>query len=95
MAKPSKSIMQNGERCYLCGRVTVLERHHVLGGVANRPLSEQYGLWVYLCHNCHTGTDGAQYNREKGDALKRLAQIAFEARHSHEEWMQLFRKNYL
>lgn len=93
--KPSKSIMQNGERCYLCGRVTELERHHVLGGVANRPLSEKYGLWVYLCHDCHTGKDGAQYDRKKGDALKRLAQIAFEARHSHDEWMQVFKKNYL
>lgn len=87
--------MQNGERCYLCGSRVNLERHHVLGGVANRPLSEQYGLWVYLCHNCHTGTDGAQYNRERNQSLKRLAQIAFEARHSHEEWMQVFRKNYL
>ena len=87
--------MQNGERCYLCGRVTGLERHHVLGGVANRPLSEKYGLWVYLCHDCHTGKDGAQYDRKTGDALKRLAQIAFEARHSHDEWMQVFKKNYL
>ena len=93
--KPSKSIMQNGERCFFCGRVTGLERHHVLGGVANRPLSEKFGLWVYLCHNCHTGTDGAQYNRERNQKLKRLAQIAFEARHSREEWMQTFRKNYL
>ena len=38
--------MQKGERCYLCGRLTGLERHHVIGGVANRKLSEKYGLWV-------------------------------------------------
>ena len=87
--------MQNGERCWFCGRLTGLERHHVLGGVANRPLSEKYGLWVWGCQEHHTGKDGVQYNREKGDALKRLAQIAFEARHSHDEWMQVFRKNYL
>ena len=87
--------MQNGERCWYCGRLTGLERHHVLGGVANRPLSEKYGLWVWLCHEHHTGKDGVQYDRKKGDALKRLAQIAFEARHSHDEWMQVFRKNYL
>ena len=61
----------------------------------NRKWSEKYGLTVLLCHDCHTGKDGAQYNREKGDKLKRLAQIAFEARHSREEWMQIFRKNYL
>ena len=91
----SKSIIQNGERCFLCGRLTGLERHHILGGVANRPLSEKYGLWVWLCHDCHTGTDGAQYVRETNQKLKRLAQIAFEARHSHDEWMQIFRKNYI
>lgn len=66
-----------------------------MAGMANRKLSEKYGLWVWLCQSCHTGTHGAQYDREKNRGLKRLAQIAFEARHSHDEWMQLFRKNYL
>lgn len=89
------SIMQKGERCYLCGKTVTLERHHVFGGTANRKLSEKFGLWVWLCHECHTGTDGAQYIREKNQNLKRLGQIAFEARHSHDEWMQVFRKNYI
>lgn len=91
----SKSIVQNGERCFFCGRMVGLERHHIFGGVANRPLSEKYGLWVWLCQNCHTGTDGAQYDRKRNRMLKRLGQIAFEARHSHEEWMDIFKKNYL
>ena len=75
--------------------MTGLERHHIMAGVANRPLSEKYGLWIYLCHEHHTGKDGVQYNRRMSDSVKRLAQIAFEARHSHDEWMQTFRKNYL
>ena len=88
--------MQKGDpRCFICGRITELERHHVLGGVANRPLSEKYGLWVWLCREHHTGKAGAQYDRKTGDSLKRLAQIAFEARYSHDEWMNVFRKNYL
>lgn len=88
--------MQKGDpRCFICGRVTELERHHVLGGVANRPLSEKYGLWVWLCREHHTGKAGAQYDRKTGDSLKRLAQIAFEARYSRDEWMNVFRKNYL
>ena len=90
------SIIQRDEtRCFICGRMTELERHHVLGGVANRPLSEKYGLWVWLCREHHTGKAGAQYDRKTGDSLKRLAQIAFEARYSHDEWMNVFRKNYL
>ena len=92
----SKSIMQQGDpRCYMCGKTVELERHHVMAGTANRKLSEQFGLWVWLCHDCHTGTDGAQYNREKGLILKRMAQRAFEARKSHAEWMELFKKNYI
>ena len=92
----TKSIMQKGDpRCFLCGRTVELERHHVMAGTANRKLSEKYGLWVWLCQRCHTGTHGAQYDRETNRSLKRLAQIAFEARHSREEWMEAFRKNYL
>ena len=87
--------MQNVKRCYLCGAVVGLEEHHVFGGVANRKLSEKYGLKVWLCQEHHTGKDGAQYNRALNQSLKRLAQIAFEARHSNEEWMQIIRKNYL
>ena len=89
--------MQQGEpRCYFCGCRVNLERHHVLGGVANRPLSEKFGLWIWCCDFDHRDPkNGVQYNRKKADALKRLAQIAFEARHSHDEWMQVFRKSYL
>ena len=91
-----KSIVQtDGSRCFVCGRMTDLECHHILGGTANRKLSDQYGLTVMLCHEHHTGKNGAQYNRQLGDSMKRLAQIAFEARYSHEEWMNVFRKNYL
>jgi hypothetical protein len=91
----SKGIMQQQKCCYLCGAQTGLEEHHVFGGVANRKISEKYGLKVWLCHEHHTGKDGAQYNRNVNQGLKRLAQIAFEARHSHDEWMQVIRKNYL
>ncbi len=89
------SVMQNEKRCYLCGSEIGLEKHHIMSGVANRPLSEKYGLWVWLCHNCHTGTDGAQYDPEKNRMLKAEAQAAFEAEYGHQKWMQTFRKNYL
>jgi hypothetical protein len=93
----TKSIIQQGEpRCFYCGSRVGLERHHVLGGTANRKLSEKYGLWVYCCNRHHTDPkEGVQYNRQMNQSLKRLAQIAFEARHSRAEWMEAFRKNYL
>lgn len=57
MAKHTKSIMQDKEdgQCYLCRILhgdysikPVREEHHVIGGTANRRLSEKYGLKVYL-----------------------------------------------
>lgn len=54
----SESIMQSRRECYVCrmkyGVVTVkdLEEHHVLNGPL-RPVAEQYGLKVYLCHRHH------------------------------------------
>lgn len=90
-----RSIMQTERECYICGRLTDLERHHVMAGTANRRLSETYGLWVYLCHNCHTGTEGAQYNAGLNRKLKQDAQRAFQSYFGRKVWMQMFRKNYL
>ena len=91
----AKSIIQERKECYFCGKLTDLERHHVFGGVANRPISEKYGLTVWLCHNCHTGKDGAQYDKMKNLRLKQDAQFAFEKNHTRSEWMKLIGKNYL
>lgn len=91
----AKSIIKNDRECYLCGKTVNLERHHIFGGVANRKISEQLGLWVYLCHDCHTGKNGAQYDKETNLRLKRDAQRAFEKTHTRDEWMKCIGKNYL
>ena len=91
----AKSIIKNDRECYLCGKTVNLERHHIFAGVANRKISETYGLWVYLCHDCHTGTEGAQYDKEKNLRLKQDAQRAFQSIYSRQSWMRLIRKNYL
>lgn len=91
----AKSILQSEKSCYLCGRAFGLERHHIFSGVANRKISEREGLWVWLCHDCHTGTEGAQYDKGKNTRLKQEAQTAYEKAHSHREWMTMIRKNYV
>lgn len=48
-----KSIIHNGESCYLCGRGGVLETHHVVHGSGRRILADQDGLTVKLCPQCH------------------------------------------
>ena len=91
----TRSILQNEKVCYLCGKQYALERHHIWAGVANRRISEREGLWVWLCHDCHTGTEGAQYEKDKNLYLKQVAQAEYEKNHTHDEWMRLIRKNYL
>lgn len=91
----SESILQSERCCYFCGSVVSLEEHHIFAGVANRKISEKYGLKVWLCHWHHTGDGGAQYDPEKGMQLKQEAQKAFERIHGHELWMKTIRKNYL
>lgn len=91
----ASSILQKDKTCYLCGSVVGLEEHHIFAGVANRKISEKYGLKVWLCNEHHTGKDGAQYDKEKNLQLKQEAQMKFEAIYDHEMWMRLIRKNYL
>ena len=91
----SNSIIQTERRCFLCNSSVGLERHHIMAGTANRKLSEKYGLWVWLCHECHTGKCGAQYDPEKALRLKQDAQVCFERLYGHLRWMETFRKNYL
>lgn len=100
-----KSIMHNKQdgTCYLCmllhgdySRKAVLEEHHVMGGTANRRLSEKYGLKVYLEPWHHRlGAESPHRSAEINGRLHVEAQKAFEGRHSHEEWMEAFGRNYL
>ena len=67
MRKP-KSILHDGESCYLCGRNGCgdpLDWHHIFDG-ANKKFSEQYGLKVRLCHHrCHIfGKDAVHQSGE-------------------------------
>lgn len=48
-----KSIMHEGDRCYICGAYGVLETHHAMHGTANRKKADVDGLTVRLCHKCH------------------------------------------
>lgn len=90
-------ITDDMQTCFICGgRAT--EKHHIMHGYSglDRKLSERYGLTVGLCHRCHNEPpNGVHFNAGVDNWLKRKAQTAFEAEHSHELWQRLFMKNYL
>lgn len=98
-----KSILQEKDgRCYLCmqlnGDYAVrggLQEHHAVFGTAGRRLSERYGLKVYLCPQHHViGSMAVHNNHELAGLLQKKAQEAFEETHTHEEWMDIFGRDY-
>lgn len=92
-----KSILCDNDfpRCYFCGTVIQLERHHCIFGVSNRAKADKYGLWVYLCTEHHRGQFGVHHNHERARELQCLAQIKFEELYGHNRFMAEFGKNFL
>lgn len=91
-----KSIIQHEKQCLICGSWNI-EDHHIFFGNANRKQSEKYGLKVWLCPTHHRGTIGVHgKDGHKLDMqLKELGQKAFEWKHTREEFIKIFGKNYL
>lgn len=99
-----KSILQDKEEgyCLLCFALygdrsrKTCEEHHVMFGMADRKLSEKYGLKVYLCPQHHrTSKEAVHKDRDINESLRKMAQRAFERDHTRKEWMETFRVNYL
>ena len=70
----AKSIMQDKKECYFCSREWGLQTHHVMNGRPYRKYSEQDGLKVYLCYQCH---GEIHRNAEMRITLKAKAQEAW------------------
>lgn len=99
--KPSVLHQKDGT-CYLCIRLNAdhsyyptVQEHHIFDG-PNRNHSEAHGMKVYLCVGHHTfGPESVHKNKANKRFLQREAQKAFEEEHSHEEFMEIFGRNYL
>lgn len=93
-----ESIIKTGRYCFFCGRTDRLEQHHAIHGTANRKKAEELGLWVWLCPECHRGTDGVHGKNGHGKdlAVKMAAEYAFLASgHDMADWMREIGRNYL
>lgn len=88
--------------CYLCSNLygdykeQYTEEHHIMYGSGERAISEAEGLKVYLCLAHHRTGQQAVHNCEQTRILLcRIAQQEFEQTHTRDEWMRLFKRNYL
>lgn len=88
------SIVQDlsTNRCFRCGAWVNLDLHHIMHGTANRRLSTKYGLTCWLCRDCHVLVHCDILENRR---LQKQAQTAFEREHTRQEWMEIFKKNYL
>ena len=102
--KHCESILHKKDgTCYLCMMLhdeyrihKGLHEHHIFGGTANRRLSEEDGLKVYLCPEHHEhGPEAAHKNADVADILHRIGQQAFEREYPNLEFREIFGKNYL
>ena len=101
----SESILSTQKGiCYRCAKYGQTERHHIFGG-ANRRLSEEDGLWVYLCRECHNiPPNGVHFNKDNMTWLHRVGQTAYEVEmikqdvspeEAREMFMRRYGRNYL
>lgn len=90
-----KTILQHEKECLVC-KTPYVEDHHVFYGRALRPLSEKYGLKVWLCYRHHRDHKlGVHHNKVLDNKIKQMAQRKFETTHTREEFMKIFGRNYL
>lgn len=92
----AKSIIQQSQGCFFCGRQGYTEVHHIFFGNPWRTISENNGFTVRLCPECHRVRSTAPHNNRQNDLLlKRMAQREYEKTHSREEFMKLIGRSYL
>lgn len=82
----------NIEKCYLCPITTNLTWHEIYQG-RNRKNSMKHGFCLRMCLFCH---EEKQEDADFNDYWHRQAQLYFEEHiGSREEFISIFRKNYL
>lgn len=80
--------------CWYCRRPAQC-RHHVYGGALRR-VSEENGLWVYLCHGHHNmRTKSVHNDPDMMRELREECQRAYEKEHTRGEFVALIGRNYL
>lgn len=85
------SILTNDlEHCYIC-KAKKQDMHEIFGG-RNRKMSMKYGLVIPLCRKCHSLIENNETLKQK---WHKVAQKEFEKHYKLENFMQIFRKNYL
>lgn len=85
------SILQDKKYCFICGSPKNLHDHHIMNGPL-RKKSEEDGLKVWLCAYCHIRV---HEHNEQAEFLKKIAERKYLEKHSFDEYMKRYKRNYL
>ena len=91
------SIIQQNKQCYKCGTTQNLHSHHIYSCIANRKLSEEFDLKIWLCGKHHNlSNQGIHFDREFELEVKQMAQEKAMEYYDWtvEEWIKKFGKNW-
>lgn len=89
-------IVEDLKHCLVCGTSFNIHIHHCIYGSANRKKSEKYGLIVPLCAKHHNmSNEGVHFNKELDMKLKQLAQKRFMEIYPNQNFLDIFKRNYL
>ena len=91
------SVIQKPKVCLLCTNRYGIHEHHIFDGTANRKMSEQFGLKVFLCGPHHNlSNEGVHFDKELDLSIKQLGQKYFERHYGTREYfIQMFGKSWL
>lgn len=79
--------------CDICGKKYALEEHHLIGGTSERRIADKYSFEkLHICRDCHNDIHN---NNTANKLSKMLGQAMFEINYSKQEYLKLFKMNYL
>lgn len=84
-----------GEHCVVCGSPDV-QKHHIIGGTANRRISDKYKYILPLCYEHHVGSNGIHRNRGMQLYWMENAQRHYESHYgTRSDFIRDFGRSYL
>ncbi len=78
--------------CEICDSSHMVQNHHICGGNGKRKQHENEHSTIYLCWNCHHGTEGVHGKNGRGLNVmlkQRLQDEYFSMGHSEDEVRQV------
>jgi hypothetical protein len=66
-----------------------------MNGNPYRKYADQDGLFIFINHHVHMYLHNTAEGRQKMYELKAMAQKKYEETHTHEQWMNRYRRNYV